>query len=1120
MHEKKLEIFLEILHQMGVEPTILFLGDSFSLKDIKLLFSQPWSCVYTTLREKSLSSKFETANRRATDVTVVADSKTIHLDRQELSVVRLYGIDPDELDPIDQMDTMQVFLETIPQLLRSYGRILIEGLTNMEAFPQIYTQLSKIARIKSVYFFGATEEIVANPYVSRLLEKGIAVAIPESLTDLISELSVELGEFGYYAQTEDGDGEGPTIFIRKTAYKMTSPLDKELLLNVKGFARLLNYEEVELADTFTREEMIQRFQSFLQNSTIGFPRWYAYREYNGFHLERYFEEDLYNRTIKILKDAASKDRRAKPIMLRGQACCGKTNALCALAYRIFHEGQYPVVFIPNSDVNFKLSFEKNDDGDVEKKKSDAFTSLEHLLRQIESKSSNPIPTLILWDTSCRTKNDISNAADLLLALRDAGRLVQIVCTGYGVLNSANENNPYAKYNCIDINIALQKTKECDEVALVRNLLIEKGGFRPEDATRMMKYYSASDNFLGSLYLFRELHKNLKGRLRRESEYFVEDINCELDRLSKEYAEESINNVMAAQMLKVVEKFRWQISLSVENDLAVEQSTERKGRLENLICCIALCTIYKERLPISLALRLLGNIDTDSSKVFGAVMNNSLLVHSISENNEPLVYIRSELEANLLLEEYGKLPMDIIFCLLDNILPSGDFAEIVMMQNLIRLIGPNNRQSTLSLWPSHIDDFELLVNKLRKFREAKHSDDFLIQELTLTREICSGNLWLDDNIRVLRLREAVDLANKAINKLDLTNVDNHTANLFVEWALLYIRLSKYDSSFSKEDMFQDISKKMNIVIRRFPKKGYAYSAYLWAGLKYAETIEDQDEIMDLLQKLSLIRDVLEHEVDDENIDTNVIGELDGQMDSIELSEERFERSIREGKSYGIYFKVRQLIGTGKEKLDFSVQIGKDSAPREKCKQIIELLNKKEYQNIVKNDASCMYTLINVMWLFYSGQPIVPSSENQCIGMDSEKWEELYVCCMRYLEDLCIVRSPRILYLHALCAAHLPKHRGECIGLFEELRKSIVFEKRSLHVISDETGKPQLFNGRLSGKYNTYENKGYIRLDGLGFREPIYFRAEKIGRSGSGLRENMQLIDLSVTTSFTGFQICKL
>ena len=183
---------------------------------------------------------------------------------------------------------------------------------------------------------------------------------------------------------------------------MDSELDKQLLLNVESFAQLLDYHTVEHSDLIPAELTSQYFQSFLQHSTIGMPKWYGYREQNGFHINRYFEDELYDHSIIALRSAGDKERREKPIMICGQACSGKTNALGALAYRIFHEKQYPVIYIADPDVQFTEESENTGEGTV-KKRSEYFKQLDELLKQIDAKSSNPNPTLIIWDTACRVR---------------------------------------------------------------------------------------------------------------------------------------------------------------------------------------------------------------------------------------------------------------------------------------------------------------------------------------------------------------------------------------------------------------------------------------------------------------------------------------------------------------------------------------------------------------------------------------------------------------------------------------------------------------------------------------------------------------------------------------------
>ena len=129
-------------------------------------------------------------------------------------------------------------------------------------------------------------------------------------------------------------------------------------------------------------------------------------------------------------------------------------------------------------------------------------------------------------------------------LRSRGRRVQIVCTAY---QRATTDDERKQYTCIDVEIDLQG----DEEQLVRNLLVEKAGFRPKDADIMIQHYSAASmNFIGSLYLFQDLHRNLRARLRRENDGHVEDMSQLFSKVSKEVAQDALNTVMDRKLPKL------------------------------------------------------------------------------------------------------------------------------------------------------------------------------------------------------------------------------------------------------------------------------------------------------------------------------------------------------------------------------------------------------------------------------------------------------------------------------------------------------------------------------------------------------------------------------------------
>lgn len=1137
MDDIKLMAIADIIHNIAIEPSVLLLT-SIPGSDYQKTFCQlPWSCVYTTCKEDSTTALFETANRRIFGIVSDSNQNMIRLNRRELPLVYLLGNETDDIDPLDQEAITQNLIETIPQLLSTYGKIFIDCTQLSDVQDDLFKQLyRKLNRKECAVFFGA-QSISGNRYAQGLLDKGIAISFDETLWELIDVLSDS--EYNYLlddlSDSITAGDRGNTFYIRKKSYNFSSPKEKELLINVSNFATFLNHEEVETSNDFSESETIQRFQLFLQSSSSGRPQWYGFRSEHNFHLTRYFEDALYHKTISLLESAASRDRKEKPIILRGQACSGKTNALCALAYRIFHEHNYPVVYVHDPDIDLGIYDEKNENGITESKKSDGFIALEALLRQIEDKSDNPLPTLILWDTACRLQSEISKGSKLLTNLRSAGRLVQVICTSHEITSSTNKKgDPFAFYDVINIQAKLMGANDrhdagviCNEREQVRNMLIKFGGFRSSDADRLMNAYGASNSFIASLYLFKELHRDLKIRLRRENEGRIDDMITELRDLSEAEKErrssEQLNSVIGAKLQKELARVGWQLQPQ-ESEEKSTQEEDKHDVVRDLVCCIALCTLYKERLPMTMVVKLLGTIDAISSKIFKVVTTSSLIRADVSYDDEPMVTLRSELEARLLLESYEVSDAErlkLVENLIDIASPMEGSKDVGLIQKIIQIIGPNNRDSSLSLWENEFDGFELLVNALEDFRENNQSTALLLQELTLRRELCNHSKYpYEPDDRIRDLQDTQELANKTISQHPSNLMTPFLANLYVEWANTTLRLSRNESPATMAGVYKEISRMMERVISHYPKNGFAYSAYLWAGINYAKTLPDNDEKFELLQILGNIADTITDESGDVTPDTRAFAELDSLIDKANISEDRFIKSIQAGKSYGIYFKIRELIGSDDQRIDFTKELPDKAAITKRCRKIVDFCRDNMYRPLIEKDASCMYTLINIKWLFYTRLPIIPECEDTCVRLSSTQWLELYNDCALYLDKLCRFRSPRIVFLQALAAAHLENYRDECELLFDELRKGTNVEIRSYYILCDENGDPITFTGQLKGKYNTYKNRGYIKVEAPGFEREIYFRAERIGRNGNSILEREKFRDLSIAVGYRGFQVCKV
>ncbi|KZE71586.1 hypothetical protein AV654_05095 [Paenibacillus elgii] len=1107
-------ILIDLITHINIESTILFLGSRSPINGMEKLFSQRWSCVYTTSRNPELIESFQhNAKRRVADIVSTEDAKFIDNNSRELSIVRIFGLEDDSRDELEQEEILQTFLEKMPVLLETYGRIIFDGLDleiDGPVIQQIYRQLAKIKRKKFAFFFGVSDQ-VENPYIRRLAQNEVATLLTETIFNLFQRIENNENYIDIL-QLDDVRNDNSFFYSRGKPVHMDSELDKQLLLNVESFAQLLNYNTVEHSDLFPAELTGQYFQSFLQHSTIGMPKWYGYREQNDFHIKRYFEDELYEQTIIALRSAGDKERREKPIMLCGQACSGKTNALGALAYRIFHEKQYPVIYIADSDVQFAEESENTGEGTV-KKRSEYFKQLDELLKQIDTKSAIPNPTLIIWDTACRVRSDLNKARDLLNLLRSRGRRVQIICTAYQRTTADDERK---QYNCIDVEIDLRGEEE----QLVRDLLVEKAGFRPKDADNMIRHYSAASmNFIGSLYLFQDLHRNLRARLRRENDGHVEDMSQQFSKVSKEVAEDALNTVMREKIAAIMGKLEKSLTLTISDtaEIVTEEIKKIDNNLKKLVCCIAVCTVYKEHMPLPLAMRLLGAYSLDTSKILKLILGNAL-IREIETVEGSVLLIRSQLEANLLLKEYEWDTFELIVAMLHHV-SSGSLREQRLIQGIIRTIGPNNKESNQSLWKqdSSFPKFMLLVEELRRYREQSENrnSDLILTEIMLAREISKDLRWnRTEDERISFLSEMYEIAEREIKRRQGEKMNRFLSNLYVEWANLSIRLYDFDDTLVKSELYANVKERMDLVIQHYPEDNYAYTAYLWAGLQYAESLDDIKDKLCLLEVLDHYKAMMAAE---DNRDGNIFGRLDALVDGLYFNEDRFQKSIEEENSYGIHYRARKLIGVGDNALRFN-ELLTDANKIENCKQIIDLMEDLRHCQIVLESASCLYILINAMWLWNNRTPVIPVDEETRTSMKPSEWERMYDLCSRYLE-LSKVRPPRMVYLLALCCAQLENRRGhECDQLFEELRKGTSYEKRRLHILCDSEGEPLSFTGSIDGRYNRIQHRGYVNLRNAGFQEAIYFRAELIGRTEDSLKEREKLSNLNLATSFSGLQAC--
>ena len=158
-----------------------------------------------------------------------------------------------------------------------------------------------------------------------------------------------------------------------------------------------------------REEDLQSwFSSFLRDSRIA-PAWYGYHRRSPFHVQRSFEEPLFQLVCQALHGQPEKNRL---IVLSGPPCSSKSITLAAIAYRAFCLRCCPILYL-SQDLLDSLDYEPR--------------YLDTALQDLAFHAAAKTPTLLILDSSLPGFL-MKRVYRLYDALNQRGRRFVMVCS--------------------------------------------------------------------------------------------------------------------------------------------------------------------------------------------------------------------------------------------------------------------------------------------------------------------------------------------------------------------------------------------------------------------------------------------------------------------------------------------------------------------------------------------------------------------------------------------------------------------------------------------------------------------------------------------------------------------
>lgn len=1093
------------------EPMLLFIGESFDVDRYGKMLDLPWSCVYESIENDNfIINKLNNDNRLCRKIFRPDDIKGKVLDQKNLKVVKLFEEDLNENSAATKRmiyKNASKLLDKIPQLIQFIGVIVIIGYSEDDKvdLDMMCTLLSEL-RNESIIYIGDCNSENQNELREILNEKNATITNDVDFADFVESTDIE------YQDIVDNSIGANRIYINGKLYDFA----KSDLFEVSKFAEILDYSKI-----YAQEIPIYLYQNyfyaFIKNSVYK-PQWFGYKV--GFNLERNFEVDLYRDVVKSL-DNPSKDR--KPILLMGQSGSGKSIALANLAYKVFCDKEYPVIYINNINSDFTTNVSKVD-GKIHYSYSIQYKVLDELIYKFEEMGVKNI--LLIWDGSAFIREREKYISLYNVLRKKRGHNVVLVCSAY---ESSEDTNEYEKssFQVKNIDIKFEKKVgrvEYDELSKFETLLRRKAMLDDEEVNRIINLIIANERDYNNImstfyYLFYDVRKGLEKGIQNEAEKMIGEAISSVN-FEKKYVN-NLREIMIKAGVIVEEEFKEEFS-----------DNNRNVNLKDFLICVAICSQYKLAIPSRMAFELLGVFDMENMK---KVLKIPFFSFVDEEGMDYSIRIRTKLEAELLLKAY-KVSVEeeisyikkIICCISENdYYNQGN--EIDMVTTLLYRMGPNS--GNIRIIKKFQDHYMEIANALKKLREERQiiTPSLGLQEITYMREYCIS-AEINETKKVELLKDAIEIGDGLLGIFSrYGNLITANDMLTVEVSNSRLRLCTLDNSMIFRESNRGVED-IKRVIAHNPDNVYAYHAMIeLAILQYGN---ETDEI----QKASLLADICDtvDRVKEEKLlvasnkyfieSANKVFQLYGDF----KYDAYFNELVKQGNYAGIYLKAKKvLLNAGIKQLDMEKYTDKQISV---IKYVIEeLLDNDEYRNITLESPQCQYLLLHLKWLLYNKKPVF-SSNGKYTKMNAKEWEEIKQICERYNEtfiktDIVEVNSAcSVLYVLALAYAELDDFKSS-MQIILKLRNDTEWfgsdnRTRVKHFLCNEKGQLLTYSGSFTSDTDEITEKGYVQIDKIkpewnNYKNGIYFHKHNI--KGIEIKSGQTSNSFQLGLAYMGFSV---
>lgn len=775
----------QYLHYFDSHPVVLFLGQACDVDKLPPRFCDLYySCVVTTQPSGSLTKLFDSDTRpgeirQFNDIKEIQESRSSIFDQNHLSLVYLYGNKASK-DAATMQDSLLYepdadavnLLNYITQRLDKTFVFVIAGYNGEDGdLPpdKLFSSIKEASVYKFCFFI--------TPKLSDAFQKQLPQHdyYPDIDLARVFSSSLESGVPNALVNSR------PVFYRGKRC--MEVPFQAYREFNIYG--QLLTLNELERINSGGDMQKVW-FTNFINDSNFA-PQWYGYSKTTIFYTERVFEAPL----LKLCKDLLSlrdlyHKYKKNVIILQGDPGSSKSIELAAVAYKIFMDREYPVIYITGNNLFMKQGMPE-------------FDALDHLLFEIENTGKSSSKTLIIWDCAAYS-NVVRDADTLARGLMNRGRRFVLVCSAYrhavpeqmpenglkticydydARSNKWLEKNNHDSYDLMydGKHFVIQSSRkmtpdEFVEFAQKAKSFTEDDNERVNRCVAKLKKAGELDIFNCYFNLYRSLRPILSSGLSTEQKFIHRYIREKMDNITKIEAE-IYESEIACQFRELGLAPIPDILVADEVSEQAEKETEfqKKYHLDDFCITIAVFSQFKMELPAVYAFRLL-NPEADQVELMQITDELTYIDYHIADGRRYSFSFRNPLEAELYLTNNHISPQRQVECVLGmmdlyekeyrecNCFPVDDLHSL---ENLLRYLGPNSK------FPSYRDAarsmehlgiiacFDQIIKKLKYWREELKMQDqaasLAYLEITHTREFYAN--WERSHNIIKKKMESVD-----------------------------------------------------------------------------------------------------------------------------------------------------------------------------------------------------------------------------------------------------------------------------------------------------------------------------------------------------------------------------